>query len=81
MEMPIPPNSAPMKGGPGPFGYIDMGGMFTVIKVRENPAAAEAAGWYRHPPGTVAGPADAARMKRDGVDPGARPREPSAGEP
>jgi hypothetical protein len=81
MEMPVPPNSAPMKGGPGPFGAIDMGGMFTVIKVRENPAAAEAGGWYRHPPGTVAGPADAARMKRDGVDPDARSREPSAGEP
>jgi len=26
MRMPIPPNSLPMGGAPGPFGYIDTGG-------------------------------------------------------
>jgi hypothetical protein len=33
-----------------------MGGMFTVIKVRENLAAGDYTdpGWYEHPPGTVA---------------------------
>lgn len=68
MEMPIPPNSLPMRGGPGPFSYIDMGGMFTVLKVRDDPHA-DPNGWYRHPAGTVAGPADPARMAADGLDP------------
>ncbi len=67
MEMPVPPNSLPMRGGAGPFGTIDMGGMFTVLKVRDDPDTADPAGWYRHPEGTVAGPADAARMAADGV--------------
>jgi FtsP/CotA-like multicopper oxidase with cupredoxin domain len=66
MEMAVPPNSLPMKGAPGPFGYIDMGGMFTILKVRDDPAR-EANGWQRHAPGTVAGPADRARMQADGV--------------
>ncbi len=73
MEMKIPDNSLPMRGGPGPFSYIDMGGMFTVLKVRDDPAAAPNT-WYRHPPGTVAGPADRARMAADGIDPAAPSR-------
>jgi hypothetical protein len=68
MRMPIPPNSLPMRGAPGPFSYIDMGGMFTLLKVRDNPAAADAAGWYKYPTGTVASEADAARLAADGVD-------------
>lgn len=68
MEMPIPPNSLPMRGGVGPFGYIDMGGMFTILKVRENPDGADPNGWYEHPAGTVAGPADPAAMRADGID-------------
>jgi manganese oxidase len=67
MEMPIPPNSLPMRGGPGPFASIDMGGMFTILKVRDNPESADATGWYNHPGGTVAGPANAARMRADGI--------------
>ncbi len=35
MSMPVPDNSLPMRGTPGPFGNIDMGGMFTMLKVRE----------------------------------------------
>ena len=31
MGMPIPKNSAPMLGGQGPFDYITMGGLFTVL--------------------------------------------------
>jgi FtsP/CotA-like multicopper oxidase with cupredoxin domain len=72
MKMAMPPNSLPMRGGEGPFSYIDMGGMFTVLKVRDNPEAADPAGWFVHPKGSVAGPADAARMRADGVDPEAR---------
>ncbi len=68
MEMPIPPNSLPMRGAMGPFSYIDMGGMFTVLKVRDDPSAPESAGWFKHPRGAVAGPADPARLAADGVD-------------
>ncbi len=70
MDMPVPPNSAPMRGGRGPFSYIDMGGMFTILKVRDDVASADANGWYSHPAGSVAGPADAARMRADGIEPG-----------
>jgi FtsP/CotA-like multicopper oxidase with cupredoxin domain len=68
MQMPIPPNSLPMRGAPGPFSYIDMGGMFTILKVREDPAAADAAGWYEHPKGTVAVRADPAQLSADGIN-------------
>lgn len=74
MGMPIPPNSLPMRGGPGPFGTIDMGGMFTVLKVRERPDDADPAAWYEHPPGTVAARADPARLVADGIDPDAAAR-------
>ncbi len=68
MEMPVPPNSAPMRGATGPFGHIDMGGMFTILKVRDDVAAADPSGFYTHPAGTVAAPADPARMRADGID-------------
>ncbi|MFO0697123.1 MAG: copper oxidase [Polyangiales bacterium] len=70
MEMPLPPNSAPMRSAPGPFGPIDMGGMFTVLEVRDDPSRPDPEGGYAHPRGTVAGPADAARLAADGVDVG-----------
>jgi hypothetical protein len=39
----------------GPFGNIEMGRMFTVIKVRDRLTSYEEdPGWYRHPTGTVA---------------------------
>jgi FtsP/CotA-like multicopper oxidase with cupredoxin domain len=78
MGMPLPPNSLPMKGGPGPFGTIDMGGMFTVLKVRENPSVADPNGWYAHPAGTVPGPATAAQMSADGVKAPAAPEKRSS---
>ncbi|WP_075009761.1 copper oxidase [Stigmatella aurantiaca] len=68
MEMPMPPNSLPMRGGPGPFSYIDMGGMFTILKVRDDPDRADPNGWYVHPPGTVAGPATAQQLAADGIE-------------
>lgn len=68
MTMDVPPNSLPMRGTPGPFGSIDMGGMFAVLKVRENPTE-DTEGWYVHPPGTVAGKADPGRMDTDGIVP------------
>jgi hypothetical protein len=36
MGMRVPRNSLPMVGMQGKHDYIDMGGMFTVVKVREN---------------------------------------------
>lgn len=69
MEMPAPENSIPMRGGKGPFGSIDMGGMFTILKVRERPTEADVDGWYQHPKGTVAEPASAAQLAADGIDP------------
>jgi FtsP/CotA-like multicopper oxidase with cupredoxin domain len=56
MGMQGPANTLPMMGGSGPFGRLDMGGMFTVVKVREGLAAGDYRdpGWYRYPPGTIA---------------------------
>ncbi len=56
MEMPVPDNTLPMMTGTGPFGPIEMGGMFSVVKVREGLARNDYKdpGWYKHPPGTVA---------------------------
>jgi manganese oxidase len=55
MEMALPENTLPMMTGTGPFGPIEMGGMFTVVKVREGLARNDYKdpGWYKHPPGTV----------------------------
>jgi len=51
-----PPNTLPMMMGQGPFGNLEMGGMFTLIKVRDGirPGDYRDPGWYRNPPGTVA---------------------------
>jgi hypothetical protein len=56
MEMPMPDNTLPMMTGFGQFGPIEMGGMFSVVKVREGLARDDYKdpGWYKHPPGTVA---------------------------
>lgn len=53
MSMKIPKNQSPI-GSPGPFGVIELGGMFTLFKVRENLASYADPGWYHHPSGTVA---------------------------
>ena len=51
-----PPNTLPMAAGDGPFGGLDMGGMFTVLKVRDDLARGDYSdpGWYQHPAGSVA---------------------------
>ncbi len=71
MGMPIPPNSVPMRGGPGPFGNIDMGGMVTVLKVRDDPESADPAAWYVQPEGTRPTRAETSALARDGIDPDA----------
>jgi FtsP/CotA-like multicopper oxidase with cupredoxin domain len=56
MEMQIPDNTAPMMTGRGQYGSLEMGGMFTVFKVRKDqkPGDYSDPGWYAHPPGTSA---------------------------
>lgn len=68
MAMGLPANTIAMGGGPGPFGHIGLGGMFTVVKVREGISSYEDPGWYEHPPGTVADVANARELQRDGID-------------
>ncbi len=60
MEMPLPDNTLPMMTGNGPFGPVGMGGMFSVVKVRDaqKPGDFSDPGPYRHPAGTVARPCD-----------------------
>ena len=68
--MPMPKNTISMKGLAGPFGdYISMGGMMTVIKVRDRlKSYDEDPGWYQHPAGTVAMKASDAELARDGIE-------------
>lgn len=56
MEMPLPDNTLPMMTGFGQFGPIEMGGMFTTVKIREGLAANDYTDPppYRNPAGTVA---------------------------
>jgi hypothetical protein len=68
MGMPVPSNSIPMVGGRGKHDYITMGGMFTVLKVRDRLESYEDPGWYENPHGTLASVATAADLQRDGID-------------
>lgn len=56
MEMPLPDNTLPMMTGRGPYGAIEMGGMFSTVKVRRHLARDDYRdpGWYRAPRGSVA---------------------------
>ena len=56
MEMPMPDNTLPMMTGFGQFGPMEMGGMFSVVKVREGLGRNDYKdpGDYKHPAGTVA---------------------------
>ena len=69
MAMAQPGNSIAMLGGKGPHGTIDMGGMFTLIKIRDRLTGDGDPGWYE-PPGTdVASEATADELARDGITP------------
>jgi FtsP/CotA-like multicopper oxidase with cupredoxin domain len=81
MGMAIPPNSIPMVGGVGPYDEITMGGMFTILKVRENLASYdEDPGWYAPPAGTISLPAPDDVLKRNAIEAGggSAPRAPRA---
>ena len=73
MEMPLPDNTIPMMTGAGPFGSVEMGGMFSVVKVRKDqkPGDYKDPGWFKQPPGTQAyeftgALPDLARFKAEG---------------
>jgi len=65
----LPPNSLPMMGGIGPHGFITMGGMVTVLHVREELADGADPGWYAPPAGTQATVATEAELRRDRIRP------------
>jgi hypothetical protein len=76
MGMPVPRNSIPMVGARGKHDYIDMGGMFTIVKVRENLTSYDDPGWYENPPGTLASLASNDELERDlGQIPDAKPMD------
>jgi hypothetical protein len=54
MEMGRPKDTLPMMTGDGPFGPVEMGGMFTILKVRAGITSYADPGWYKNPEGTVA---------------------------
>jgi len=56
MDMPLPDNTERMMTGDGPMGSVEMGGMFSMLKVRkgQKPGDYKDPGWYEHPKGTVA---------------------------
>lgn len=80
MGMKVPPNSIPMVGGQGPFDYITMGGMFTILKVHPELTSYDEPGWYKHPEKTVASKADSIRLRTDGLasDGSTAPRPPES---
>ncbi|MDD5169097.1 MAG: multicopper oxidase domain-containing protein [Syntrophales bacterium] len=62
-----PVNTLPMMGGEGQFGPVGMGGMFTVLKVRDNLKDYNEPGLYNHPSGTVAESINKPNTKVTGV--------------
>ncbi len=74
MGMKVPRNSLPMVGMQGKYDYIDMGGMFTIVKVRENLTSYDDPGWYETPQGALASLASNDELQRDlGQIPDAKP--------
>jgi hypothetical protein len=72
MGMVMPENSIPMLGARGPHDYITMGGMFTILKVREGITTYDDPGWYANPPGSQADVASTDELTRDGIDANAK---------
>jgi hypothetical protein len=66
-QMAMPENSIAMMGGKGPYGTIDLGGMLTVLKVREDLTSYADPGWYQAAQGTVAQAASKQDLERDGI--------------
>jgi len=69
MKMDQPRNSISMVGVKGPHGIIEMGGMFTILKVRDRLTGDGDPGWYDAPKATIATEATADELRRDGITP------------
>ena len=67
MGMDVPKNSIPMVGGDGQYGTITMGGMFTILKVRDHLEDYDKPGPFQPPPGTLASLATDDDLNRDGI--------------
>lgn len=67
MKMPVPPNSIPMLGAKGKYDSITMGGMFTIVKVRDHVTLQQDPGWYENPLGTQARRATGEELERNGI--------------
>jgi manganese oxidase len=82
MEMPLPENTLPMMMGKGQFGAIEMGGMFTTLKVRQDlqkndyrdpgdykfPANSVAYEWQGEMPATTSAPEAKQSTLKDAVE-------------
>ena len=67
MNMGVPKNSLPMINTKGPYDDITMGGMFTILKVRDDIKSYEEPGWYTAPSQSIANVASESAMRRDGI--------------
>ncbi|MGQ2924410.1 MAG: copper oxidase, partial [Hydrogenophaga sp.] len=89
MQMELPANTFPMMTGTGPYGPIEMGGMFTTLKVRADLKAGDYRdpGDYAMPTGTQAREADTGQAPAaqrpaaptPATPPAASARKPAAG--
>jgi len=68
MKMPVPPNSIPMQSTQLKHDRTSMGGMFTILKVRDRLQSYADPGWYDAPAGTTASAASTDDLWRDGID-------------
>ncbi len=86
MEMELPANTFPMMTGTGPYGPIEMGGMFTTLKVRADLKAGDYRdpGWYQQPPQTQSRPVDVPEAAPRAATPSGTPqgtaKKPGAGQ-
>ena len=67
--MPKPENSIPMLGGRGKYDSITMGGMFTILKVRDELEGNRDPGWYSAPEESLARLATADELRKNGISP------------
>jgi FtsP/CotA-like multicopper oxidase with cupredoxin domain len=66
-HMSLPADAISMLGGAGPHAFIDMGGMFTILKIRKHLPPGGDPEWYKNPPGSVAVMATEDELRRDGI--------------
>ena len=69
-HMEMPENTIAMAPVKGPHDLITMGGMFAILKVRDDLAGTDDPGWYRQPRGTASRLATGAELDRDGIEVG-----------